>query len=601
MCGIAGFVNLDGAPADAGVLSAMTRAIRHRGPDDRGQILLSLRRGEIPRAAHTTADAAIGFHRLSILDLSRNGHQPMLNPSGTIAIALNGEVYNAFDYRRELEADGYRLRSGTDTEVLLCLYERYGIAETLQRLDGMFALVIADLRARVVHLARDHFGIKPLYWTQAGPSVLFASEAKAFLEHPAFTPALDEALVDEQLAFRYVAGEGSLLAGVRQLRPGHRLTITPDGVTTTRYWSIPDGIDKIAISRADAVERLATLLRGSVAAQLRSDVEVGCQLSGGIDSSLVTAFARSQVGGGMAAFSIVFEDPQFSEDPWIEQAAAAANVESHRVLFSEASFTGQLQRATWHMDQPISHPNSLALWLLAQHSRERVTVLLSGEGADEVFGGYARFVAAPLKSAASFIQSTQFQPASKLARMRPGADLSAVLARRAVLFDEGGGDHLSNCLKYEMQTFLVDVLMRQDKMTMAHGVENRVPFLDRRVVEFARTLPAEHLVGGSPRSTKLVVKDLARRVFDDAFVDRAKNAFNLPLSQYFRSGSFTELMEDQLLPGMKRRGLVNEPAVRQLWRRSLSAPALTEPFWIPVALELWAQQFVDGRGRYFNA
>lgn len=601
MCGIAGFVNLDGAPAQAGVLTAMLRAIRHRGPDDRGELRLSLRDGAIRRDAATTADAAIGFHRLSILDLSAHGHQPMVNPSGTIAIALNGEIYNAFDYKRELEGHGYRFRSGTDTEVLLYLYERYGIEEMLQRLNGMFALVIADLRARVVHLARDHFGIKPLYWTQAGHSVLFASEAKAFLEHPAFTPAIDEALVDEQLAFRYVAGEGSLLKGVRQLRPGHRLTITPDGVTTTRYWSIPDGIGNTAISRADAIDRLDQLMHGSVAAQLRSDVKVGCQLSGGIDSSLVTAFAGSQVGGGMDAFSVVFEDPKFSEDPWIEQAAAAANADSHRVMFSETSFTGQLQRATWHMDQPISHPNSLALWLLARHSRQQVTVLLSGEGADEVFGGYSRFVTAPLKSATAFIQSTQFQPASKLARMRPGADLSSVLARRVALFDEGGGDHLSNCLKYEMQTFLVDLLVRQDKMTMAHGVENRVPFLDLRVVEFARTLPAEHLVGDSPQATKIVVKDLARRVFNDAFVDRAKNAFNLPLSQYFRSESFTALMEDQLLPGMKQRGLVNESAVRELWRRSLSAPALTEPFWIPVALELWAQQFVDGRGRYFNA
>jgi len=295
---------------------------------------------------------------------------------------------------------------------------------------------------------------------------------------------------------------------------------------------------------------------------------------------------------------VVFDDPKFSEDRWIQQAAATATAESHRFLFSEASFTGPLERATWHMDQPISHPNSLGIWLLAEQARPRVTVLLSGEGADEVFGGYTRFVALE-QSAETFIRATQFQPASKLARLRPGSDLAPALERRAALFHEGGGNHLANCLKYDMQTFLVDVLVRQDKMTMAHGIENRVPFLDRRVVAFARSLPASHLA--ADRSTKIVVKELARRTFGDAFVDRSKGAFNLPLSQYFRGQRFTELMEDRLLPGMKQRGVVSEPGVRELWRRSLSAPALTEVFWIPVAFELWAQQFVDARRPYCNA
>jgi len=618
MCGIAGFVNVDGAPADAGVVAAMTRAVRHRGPDDRGQLLLSLRGGEVVDDAGATADTGIGFCRLKVLDLSEQGHQPMVNPSGTVVLACNGEVYNAFDFKAELEAAGFRFRSRTDTEVLLYLYERHGLDGMLDRLNGMFALVIADLRSHEIHIARDHFGIKPLYWTRAGSSVLFASEAKAFLAHPAFTAAVDEDHVDEHLAFRYVAGDASLLQGVHQLRPGHRLRITPDGVTTTRYWSISDGVEKVRITREEAIDGLDKAMRLSVGSQLLSDVKVGSQLSGGIDSSLVTAFACSHAGAGLETFSVVFDDPKFSEDRWISEAAATAGAESHRFLFSEASFIDPLERAAWHMDQPISHPNSLGIWQLARQSRERVTVLLSGEGADEVFGGYTRFCEAHRLPVEAFIRATQFQPASKLARLRPGADLASALARRAAIFHEGGGDHLSNCLKYEMQTHLVDLLTRQDKMTMAHGVENRVPFLDRRVVEFARTLPAEHLVGDlistgdsalarrslgerGMRSTKIVVKELARRTFDDAFVYRWKSGFNLPLSQYFRSKPFTELLEDQLLPGMKQRGLVSEPAVRELWRRSLSAPALTEPFWIPVALELWAQQFVDGQTRYASA
>ena len=591
MCGIAGFINLDGAPADAGVVAAMMRAVRHRGPDDCGHILLSLRRGEITGHADPIADTGIGFHRLKILDLSEQGHQPMVNASGTIVLACNGEVYNAFEFKPELEAAGYRFRSRTDTEVLLYLYERYGLDGMLGRLNGMFAMVIADLRWREIHVVRDHFGIKPLYWTSAGSSVLFASEAKAFLAHPAFTAAIDEDHVDEQLAFRFVAGEGSLLKGVRQLRPGHRLRITPDGVTTTRYWSIPDGTAEARLNRTEAIDRLDELMRRSVSSQLLSDVKVGCQLSGGIDSSLVTIFARAEAGN-MDTFSVVFDDPNFSEGRWIGEAAATANAASHRFLFTEDSFMGPLERASWHMDQPISHPNSLGIWLLAGQSRRHVTVLLSGEGADEVFGGYSRY-AGRQQTADAFIRATQFQPASKLARLRPAADLVPALARREAIFNEGQGTHLSNCLKYDMQTYLVDLLVRQDKMTMAHGVENRVPFLDRRVVEFARTLPAGHLVGDG--STKIVLKELARRTFDEAFVNRSKGAFNLPLSQYFRGRRFTELMEDRLLPGMRQRGVVSEAAVRELWRRSLSAPALTEILWIPVALELWAQQFLDSR------
>jgi len=271
---------------------------------------------------------------------------------------------------------------------------------------------------------------------------------------------------------------------------------------------------------------------------------------------------------------------------------------------------GALDAATWHMDQPIGHPNSLALWLLARRSRERATVLLSGEGADELFGGYSRVFDAQTTSGSSrpgvndsvdtFIRASQFHPEARLSKLRPAANLRPALEKRRALFEEGRGDHLSNCLKYDMRTHLVDLLARQDKMTMAHGVENRVPFLDRHVIEFARALPAEHLVGPSSRpagepGTKIVVKELARRRFDAAFAYRRKSAFNLPLAQYFRSGAFVALMEDRLLPGMASRGLVDVGVVRRWWRRALSAPSTTEGFWIPVALELWAQQFIDGR------
>ena len=603
MCGIAGFVNLDGAPADAGVLGAMTDTIGHRGPDDRGTLRVSLRGGVL--------DTALGFHRLNIIDITDRGHQPMTSHDGSTALLFNGEIYDAFHHKPALERDGYRFRSGTDTEVVLALYERHGLEGMLERLDGMFAIVIADTRRGALHVIRDRAGIKPLCWAQLGTTVLFASEAKAFLAHPAFRAEIDPAEVDELLAFRYVAGEASLLKGVRHVQPGCCLRVTPDGVAGARWWSIPDDTEKLRLSREDAVDRLDHLLGRSVQSQLRSDATVGCQLSGGVDSSLVTLLARARHRGDLNAFSIVFDEPKFSEEEWILAAAATARATSHRFVFDEAAFMGALDAASWHMDQPISHPNSLALWLLAGRSREHATVLLSGEGADELFGGYARARDAQTPNSSprlgvndpveTFIRSSQFHSEARLGKLRPAANLRRALEKRRALFEEGQADHLSNCLKYDMQTHLVDLLARQDRMMMGHGVENRVPFLDRQVIEFARALPAEHLVGpslpaGEP-GTKIVVKELARRSFDAAFVYRRKSAFNLPLGQYFRSTAFVALMEDRLLPGMAARGLVDVGVVRRWWRRALSAQATTEGFWIPVALELWAQQFVDGRGR----
>jgi asparagine synthase (glutamine-hydrolysing) len=598
MCGIAGFVNLDGAPADAAVLGAMTDMIRHRGPDDRGTCCVSLRGG--------TSDTGLGFQRLKVLDLSDRGRQPMTSPDGTTVLLFNGEIYDAREHRSGLEGDGYRFRSDTDTEVVLALYERDGLERTLERLDGMFAIVIADTRRRVVHLVRDRVGIKPLYWTRCGTTVLFASEAKAFLAHPAFRAEVDADEIDELLAFRFVAGDASLLAGVRQVQPGHRVTITPGGVTETSYWRIPDCPEKLQVSRTGAADRLGDLLGRSVQACLRGDVTIGCQLSGGVDSSLVTVLAGSHRRADLNAFSIVFDEPQFSEERWIQTAAAAAGAASHRFRFDGTTFVDALDAASWHMDRPIGHPNALALWLLARRSRPHATALLSGEGADELFGGYTRAFDAraadgsspPRDSIDRFIRASQFHSQTRLSKLRPGANLERAMEKRRALFPDSGAGHLSNCLKYDMRTHLVDLLERQDKMMMSHGVENRVPFLDRQVIEFARALPDGALVGlsspdGAPR-TKIVVKDLARRSFDAEFVDRRKSAFNLPLAQYFRSDAFVALMEDRLLPGMASRGLVDVAVVRRWWRRALSAPSTTEGFWIPVALELWAQQFLDG-------
>ena len=636
MCGIAGFLNLDGAPAAIGTATQMADLQRHRGPDDHGLRLFSLAHATSiePQPGETAVEGsyegAVAFNRLQILDLTRCGHQPMTSSDGQIVIGFNGEIYNAFDFRPELEQAGYRFRSRTDTEVILYLYEHYGLEGMLERLNGMFAIVIVDLRKRELLMIRDHLGVKPLYWTVAGTSLLFGSEAKSFLAHPAFQPEVDAAHLDEYLGFRYVAGEESMLKGVVQLRPGHYARVKDGRVTTQRYWAIPDPAEKTALSDAAAVDHLDQRLRDSVRSQLQSDVKVGCQLSGGIDSSLVAVLARSHFDADMETFSVVFDDPDYSEQRWMSQAVDMARAKSHSTTFTPSVFFDNVRQASWHMDQPMSHPNSLGIWLLAREARKHVTVLLSGEGADEVLGGYSRFYYANLRAklgpllpalrhlpgaggrlqldmggdaVGAFINASRFQAPGEVLKLRPDANLAAAVARRRAIFEEGTGSHLDRCLKYEMQTYLVDLLVRQDKMTMAHSVENRVPFLDKDLVGFARSLPSRCLVSDSialvarpSRSTKVVLKSLARRFFDDDFVYRRKSGFALPLAQYFESPAFEVLMEEQLLPGIAQRGWMNADALRRRWKGLAGASqGASESLWIAVALEIWAQQVLDGR------
>lgn len=635
MCGITGYYNLGGASADPFVVQQMLDVQRHRGPDDQGMQLFSLRSGQScavrpgrAEPARRPLEGAVGCNRLAVLDLSRRARQPMSNPEGTAFIAFNGAIYNASEQRKALEAAGFVFRSRSDTEVLLHLYEHVGFAEMLNRIEGMFGLCIVDLRRREINLARDPFGIKPLYWVQQGQTFLFSSEVKSFLVHPEFTPEVDMEALDEYLAFRYCAGERFLLRGVRQLKPGHWLRLTPEGRQVMSYWQIPDCPDKRDIARDRAVETLDVLLADSVASRLKADVKVGCQLSGGIDSSLVTRYASGHSSAGIDTFSIIFREAAYSEEQWVTQAAAAGR--SHRFLLEETHFFDRLIPATWHLDQPLSLPNAIGLYMLAEQARPHATILLSGEGADELFGGYTRFYEAALRQrfrpwlpvlgrmpglrrrlphrlrggeteADAFIKASRAFSCGRLSQLRPEMDWRQVLAPRRAIFDQGESDELSNCMKYDMQTYMVDLLVRQDKMMMAHSIETRVPFLDRRLVSFVRSLPVEHLVGsrmltagGPARNTKILPKELAHRTFGEAFAYRPKSGFHLPLETYFAGARFREMMEDVLLPGMKRRGWLRAQTVRDWWENRNAAPRkMASRLWIPMALEVWAQLFLD--------
>lgn len=640
MCGILGIYQSGGAPVDSATLRRMMDVQRHRGPDDVGAHFFSFATGRsaawdaVSPAPADPFEGALGFNRLSILDLSASGHQPMVGRDARVAIAFNGEIYNAFDYREELEADGFVFRSRTDTEVLLYLYERHGLAGMLRRLNGMFAIALIDLRDRSLTLVRDRLGIKPLYWYERDGLFLFSSEIKSFLEHPAFRAELAEENLDEYLLFRFCSADRTLLSGVRQLEPGCWLRVDARGKSGGRYWSVPDDPPDPLVFE-DGLEQLDAHLQRSVRLRLLSDVKVGCQLSGGIDSSLVNVFATRHGGADMDAFSVIFDDPRLSEEEWIDIAAQKAQVRSHKMPLDATRFVDQLDRTTWHLDQPLNHPNSIGIDCVSDFAKRYVTVLLSGEGADELLGGYIRYYWAALRPQHRallalagrlpgvgprleskfalreglddvdwFVLQSAHQSPDRVARLRPDGGAAVALAVRRATFEEGRGDFLRNGLRYEQLTHLVDLLVRQDKMTMAHSMENRVPFLDHELVAFARSLPTGHLVRGGlgstdprMRNTKVVLKKLALRYFDRRFVYRPKRGFDFPLRDFFADRRFVELMEERLLPGMRARGAFDASIVEAGWRGPAAAAgdvAALEAVWIPVAFEVWAQQFLDG-------
>ena len=641
MCGIAGIFDLNGRVVPPEIAWRMADAQRHRGPDDQGVRQFSLHwRASAEHLRGTPPDeqlyeGCVGFSRLNILELSPRGHQPMCTSDGQVFIVFNGEIYNAFDFTAELEASGYRFRGKSDTEVLLNLYHRDGLERTLQRLNGMFAFCIVDLRTGELHLARDRMGIKPLYWTQHNGIFMFASELKAFFAHPEFRASIDADRIDECLAYRYCAGEGTLLADVRQLRPGHRLRLAPGEsreIKIDRYWSIPEGPARTDLSFEQAVDRLQEIIEQSVRRQLISDVKVGCQLSGGIDSSLITVLASRQSSAKMDTISIVTEDPNYSEDAWIARTAERAGTPAYSYLLTADYAVDHYDLATWHMDEPMNPPSTVGVYLMAAQARQFMTVFLSGEGADELFGGYERFCMALARPGVLpwlrllqnipgnvhrhardlgdpavkdpvewFLHRTMFMTPAQFAQVRIDGRLASAIAGRRKIFAEGRGDYLANCCKYEMQTYLVSQLTRQDKMTMAHSVEDRVPLLDNAVVDFVRSLPSDYLARGAwgkasqrMRNTKRILKTLATRYFDDDFVYRRKMGFGFSLRGVAKSPRFRTMMEERLLPGIKRRGILREEVVREWWKQAMTRTAMEDPLWNCITLELWAQLFIDG-------
>ncbi len=624
MCGLTGFHLRGGSTtSDAVTIQSMSQAQSHRGPDDAGHAAINCQSGRIESlksigapSFRTPADLFFGFRRLSILDLSLNGHQPMASPDGQVLLMLNGEIYNAFDFVPELESKGYRFRGKSDTEVVLNLYQKYGLEGMLSRLNGMFSIAIYDSRLGRLFLARDRFGIKPLYILDNEQFFAFSSELKSFGYLPGFRFSLDEKGLGEFVMFRHNR-EHTLLKDIRQLPPGTVLSYDPStgDSRSTAYET------QALANTIESPEQFAASLQKAVETQLISDVPLGCQLSGGVDSSLVTHFAARRARADMNTVSIVFDDKRYSEEAHIDYVEQTLGVRGHRFELSPDYYIQSLDAATWHLEQPISHPNTIGVMLLSERAREFVTVLLSGEGADELLAGYSRFLGllhpwgkslltrlrgardSRIKELFAYtdpawraVTATRVSLASAARQVYPGFDESAAVEPRLDIYRATGGSPLERQRRYEMAIYLPDLLLRQDKMSMAASIENRVPYLDNPLVDAAFTIAQDQLMGRGPDGLhgKLILKRICEKVFGRDFTYRKKQGFGIPLRQFMARASFQSELHGRILPGIEKRGVFSVEVLHRTARNIEAAEwADIELLWTMVAFESWAQQFLD--------
>ena len=589
MCGLCGVFHAGGISEDDRRLTArMTTVLAHRGPDDEGR--------------WSDASTALGHRRLSVIDIP-GGHQPMVTEDGLVALAYNGEIYNYPDLRRELEGRGQRFRTQGDTEVLLRGYEEWGDG-VVERLRGMFAFAIRDGRRRRLLLARDRLGVKPLYHATAGDGrLVFASEIKALLLDPAVRRELNAPRLAEQLAYGMVAGEETLFAGIRELPPASIAVADHGGgpLAIRTYWTEetpPAGAGE------DHVARGRRMLEDAVDSRLVSDVVVGTLNSGGLDSSLMTAIAAPHVAGRLNTFSVGFADPEFDERPFARGVAAAAGSQHHEIEVTGESLDADMDRLTWFNDEPLFTLNSIALHQIFRHARREagVTVVLTGEGADEVFGGYARYTLVSrragllgrlrrLRRPDGIVTANAFNSPALAEAVTCGEGGDALAGRRRLVPDTSGGGDL---FVYDQRTYLRGLLQRQDRMSMAVGVEAREPFLDHHLVEWANGLrPLDKLSGGV---TKSLLKDIAGRWLPDDISRREKNGFAVPTSDWMRSGGpLSERVAALRDPGSAAAQVTDPVLVGRLVDEHLSGAADHRLIlWTLISFDAWGRIFLGG-------
>ena len=632
MCGIAGFASAGRVGQDdLRRAQRMRDVLAHRGPDGEG--------------LWSDDRAVLAHRRLSIVDLA-GGHQPLSNERRTIWVTFNGEIYNHADIRARLESAGHRYRTRSDTETIVHAYEQWG-DDCVHRLRGMFAFGVWDADRQRLLLARDRLGVKPLYWTHAGDRLIFASEIKAILESGFVTASVNEAALSEVLATRYTSGQETLFKGIYKLLPGHRLVFEEGRAQVQQYWDLPLDTPDPALERLgdrELVDRFRSLLQESIRLRLMADVPLGVFLSGGIDSAAVAALMAREVSRPLDTFSVAFADRRFSELTYSRKVAAALGATRHEIVIDEADFFGALPRLIWHEDEPIAHPSSVPLHFVSALARQYVKVVLTGEGSDELLAGYGKYprslfnwnagglyerlVSGGVRStvATSVVPKLpgvmgRLARRSFLALPRRPADMfldnfaSMPLRMQQALLDPrivGARDPYASSLQYfqranstggilgrllytDVKTYLVELLMKQDQMSMSASIESRVPFLDHVLVEFSARLPDRLKLRGL--TTKRILREAISGLVPPEILSRRKMGFPVPFSGWV-AGGWNNLAREVLLDrGTSQRGLLNAAAVEHLLDEHAAGRANHgEAIWALLNLELWYRTFIDGGG-----
>lgn len=631
MCGICAIYNFDRNDwVHPDELDAMNRTMIHRGPDDSGRYI--------------EKNVGLAMRRLSIVDVQA-GHQPLSNEDGSIQIVFNGEIYNHSKLRPELERRGHHYRTRSDTETIVHMYEEYG-EHCVDFLRGMFAFAIWDGNQKRFFCARDRLGIKPLYYCLvAGRSLIVGSEIKALLQFQGMRAELARDAVSEYLALGYLSGSRTLFSGIRSLEPGHTLSVREHGdIQFRRYWDLPFTIsNEPRRSHQEHAVHYRELLDQAVNNHQMSDVPLGVLLSGGLDSSIVAALTKKTHRGSVQTFSVGYGEAESSELPMAQRVAEFLKTEHHQVKVTADDFFRALPRLIWHEDQPLIWPSSVPLYFVCQLAQEHVKVVLTGEGSDESMAGYDRYaftlwnrqfanvygsviprsvrrrIAKSLRNATwiraqhrrrighSFLARDNsleslfldnFQAA--FARVDQAEILAAGVggdpyeAVRVLWRD--GGDFLTDLLCFDIRTYLIGLLRKQDRMSMAASIESRVPFLDHVVVEYALGIPASHKIRGL--DGKRVLKEAANGVLPDFVIHQKKRGFPTP----WRTWLFRRLEEVESLlldPRSKERNLFQPDALIRIFSQHRNHTVdHSDRIWRLLNLELWHRVFVDGDPAY---
>ena len=560
MCGFIGFTGILNSKET--ILQRMMDRIVHRGPDMGGM--------------YTDEDVALGFRRLSILDLSEAGAQPMKNEEGTVIVTFNGEIYNFMELRKELEAKGHTFHCHADTEVLVHGYEEWG-TDVVYRLRGMYGFVIWDTQRKRLFGARDIFGIKPFYYypIPGNKGLIFGSEIKSFLDHPDFVKQVNENALRPYLTFQYSATEETFFKGVYKLPAAHYLVYENGHLTTQRYWDCdfePKEQDFEACT-----QQLDETVHESVQAHRIADVKVGSFLSGGVDSSYITACLMPD-----NTFSVGFDYHKFNETNYAAELSEKLGVTNYRKLLTAEECFDAFPDIQYHMDEPQSNPSSVPLYFLAKLAREHVTVVLSGEGADEIFAGYEWYADTPAMEKFKRVPRPLRRVAADVAKKMPyfkGKNFLLKCAERpedsflgqALVFPEKEAeavlkpayrngpsphtlagevyarvkdkDEVTKKQYLDMNLWLPgDILLKADKMCMAHSLELRVPFLDKKVMSFAETIPTRYRIQGT--NTKVVMRHAANRTLPDEWANRPKKGFPVPIRYWLREEKYYNLVKE---------------------------------------------------------